>query len=469
MTFIHNDFLLQTKTARRLYHEFAEDEPILDYHTHLLPQEIAENRRFDNLAEIWLRGDHYKWRAMRANGVDEQFCTGDADPYDKFLAWARTVPQTLRNPLYHWTHMELKRYFDIDQLLDESTAPQIWDQANQRLQGKDLTPHGICEKFRVRGICTTDDPTDDLAYHRSIAESDLATKVYPTFRPDPALRINELAEFQAWLAKLSQSSNIKVSTFDDLLTALKQRHDTFHQLGCRLSDHGLETCFAVFCPEPVASEIFANAVAGKEISAEDHARYASCLMLHFGRWDAQRGWTKQLHLGAMRDNNGLLLKQVGRDVGGDSIGDWPQAVALSSYLSQLAEEDALPKTVLYNLNPADNAVFSTMIGNFQSSEVAGKIQWGSGWWFLDQWEGMQWQINALSNQGLLSRFIGMLTDSRSFLSYPRHEYFRRCLCDLLGTDVERGAIPDDDALVGPMIRNICFANARDYLGLDVCD
>jgi len=467
MTFIHDDFLLQTEKARLLYHEFAEGEPILDYHTHLPPRDVAANRQFADLAEIWLEGDHYKWRAMRANGVDEQFCTGSAKPYEKFLAWARTVPHTLRNPLYHWTHLELKRYFDIDELLDEKTAPRIWEQANERLQSDELTAQGILKKFNVRCVCTTDDPTDDLASHKEIAKSGLATKIYPTFRPDAALRINEPPEFQAWLARLEQTSHMNVHTFDQMLAALKNRHDYFHDIGCRLSDHGLETCCADECEDIEASAIFDGALRGKEITPDIHSRFASCLMLHFGRWDAQRGWTKQLHLGALRNVNARLMQELGRDVGGDSIGDWPQAEKLATYLSRLDQENSLPKTILYNLNPADNYVFATMIGNFQSGDVAGKIQLGSGWWFLDQAEGMQWQINALSNNGLLSRFVGMLTDSRSFMSYPRHEYFRRCLCDLLGGEVERGVLPNDDSLLGPMIRNICFGNARDYLGLEL--
>ena len=465
MTFIHDDFLLQTDKARYLYHEFAAAEPILDYHTHLPPIDIAGNRRFGNLAEIWLEGDHYKWRAMRANGVAERLCTGDAPPKEKFLAWASTVPHTLRNPLYHWTHLELKRYFGIDELLSEQTASQIWEHANQQLQGDDFTTLAILKKFDVRAVCTTDDPTDDLKEHRDIAKSDLYTKVYPTFRPDAALQIDQPKTFQNWLGKLRSSADVDVNSFDGLLKALKRRHDYFHDLGCRLSDHGLESCFAEQCSDATASAIFADALSGKKISPDCHAQYASCLMLHFGRWDAERGWTKQMHLGALRNNNSRLMQELGRDVGCDSIGDWPQAEKLSKYLSRLDSENALSKTILYNLNPADNYVFATMVGNFQSSDVAGKIQMGSGWWFLDQWEAMQWQLNALSNQGLLSKFVGMLTDSRSFMSFPRHEYFRRCLCDLLGTDVERGALPDDDGLLGPMIRNICFGNVRDFLGL----
>ncbi len=471
MPFINNDFLLQSEPARRLYRQFAQNEPILDYHTHLPAQDIAENRRFQDLTEIWLEGDHYKWRAMRADGVEERYCTGDASPYEKFLAWARTVPHTLRNPLYHWTHLELKRYFDIDHLLDEQSAPAIWEQAGERLQTDELTPRGIFAKFNVRAVCTTDDPTDDLAHHQTIAKKvaagELSTHVYPTFRPDRALAIDQPDEFNDWLGQLAATSGIDVTQYGDLLDALRARHDAFHALGCRLSDHGLPHCYADFCTEKQAATIFDKVRAGDSVSPEEHRQFATMLMLHFGRWDAEKGWTKQLHLGALRNNNARLLGQLGRDIGCDSIGDWPQAAALSAYLGRLDQEDLLPKTILYNLNPADNFVFATMIGNFQGGSTAGKIQWGSGWWFLDQWQGMQSQLNALSNLGLLARFVGMLTDSRSFLSYPRHEYFRRCLCDLLGSDIERGVLPDDDHLLGPMIRNICFGNARDYLKLEL--
>ena len=467
MTFIHDDFLLQTESARHLYHQFAAAEPILDYHTHLPPDDIATNRRFENLTEIWLAGDHYKWRAMRANGIPEQLCTGDADPYDKFLAWAATVPQTLRNPLYHWTHMELKRYFDIDDLLDEKSAPEIWSRAKERLQSEDLTPRGIFDKFKVRAVCTTDDPTDDLAHHQAIAQSDLPTKVYPTFRPDAALRVNLPEEFNAWVDKLAKIVDADINSLDDLLSSIKKRHDFFHEQGCRLSDHGLEYCPAEFATDEQANQLFDKARKGDAATADESASFTGYMMLHFGRWDASRGWTKQIHIGPLRNNSTRLYQQIGRDIGCDSMGDWSQAEGLSAYLDRLDQEESLPKMILYNINPSDNAVFATMVGNFQGDGIPGKVQWGSGWWFLDQWEGMQQQLNTLSNQGLLSRFVGMLTDSRSMLSYPRHEYFRRCLCDLLGTDVERGALPNDDSLLGPMVKNICFANARDYLGFDL--
>ena len=467
MSFIHDNFLLQSKAAQHLYHEFAASEPILDYHTHLPPDDIANNRRFENISEIWLAGDHYKWRAMRANGVEEQLCTGDADPYDKFLAWARTVPQTLRNPLYHWTHMELKRYFGIDDLLSEATAPRIWEQANEQLQTDELTPRGIFEKFQVRCVCTTDDPTDDLAYHQTIASSDLPTKVYPTFRPDASLRIDQPEEFNPWVDQLAAVAEVGITSLSDLLIALKKRHDFFHDNGCRLSDHGLECCPPDYPTEEQANQLFEKARQAEPISTDEVSQFTAYMMLQFGRWDAEKGWTKQMHLGPLRNNSTRLFHQLGRDIGCDSIGDFPQARGLSAYLDRLDQEEALPKTIIYNINPADNAIFATMIGNFQGGGVAGKIQWGSGWWFLDQWDGMQQQLDMLSTQGLLSQFVGMLTDSRSLLSYPRHEYFRRCLCDLLGTDVQRGAIPDDDELLGPLVKNICFGNARDYLGLEL--
>ncbi len=467
MSFIHDDFLLSNETARRLYHEYAEGQPILDYHCHLPPADLAGNRQFQNLFEIWLEGDHYKWRAMRANGVDERFCTGKVDPYQKFLAWARTVPNTLRNPLYHWTHLELKRYFGIDELLDESSAQRVWDRANELLATEDLRAHGILGKFLVKAVCTTDDPTDDLSYHKALAASGLATKVFPAFRPDKAFNVDLPELFNPWVKKLEASSGTSVSSFHDFVGALARRHDFFHQMGGRLSDHGLNVVFADFCDEKEAAQIFDKARRGQAATPAEQTRFASFLLLEFGRWDAAKGWTKQLHLCARRNNNSRRFQELGPDTGFDSIGDWPQADALATYMDRLDRENALPKMVLYNLNPADNYLFATMIGNFQDGSVAGKIQFGSGWWFLDQKEAMTWQMNALSNCGLISRFIGMITDSRSFMSYPRHEYFRRVLCDLFGKDMEAGELPDSDDLVGPMIRNICYGNALQFLGLNL--
>ena len=466
MSFIHEDFLLTNQAAQRLYHEYAEREPILDYHCHLPPREVAENRRFQNLFEIWLEGDHYKWRAMRANGIGEEYCTGARSPKEKFLAWARTVPQTLRNPLYHWTHLELKRYFGIDELLNEQSGERIWDQANALLGNDDLRPQGIMRKFRVKGVCTTDDPTDDLSHHRAMAASGMATKVYPAFRPDQALNVHLPERLNAWLGKLEAAANVSIATLTHLVDALRQRHDFFHRMGGRLSDHGLNTPFADFAGEQEAAAIFARARGGQAATPAEHARFASYLMLIFGRLDAEKGWTKQLHLGARRNNNTRRFDELGPDVGFDSIGDWPQADALGGYLDRLDREKALPKIVVYNLNPADNYLVATMVGNFQDGSVAGKIQFGSGWWFLDQREAMEWQLNALSNCGLISKFIGMLTDSRSFLSYPRHEYFRRTLCGLFGADMEAGLLPHDFGLVGPTVRAICFENAQRFLGLE---
>jgi glucuronate isomerase len=400
---------------------------------------------------------------MRTNGVPERLITGNAAPHEKFKAWAATVPRTLRNPLYHWTHLELKRYFGITDLLDEKSADRIWKIANEKLATPELTTQGILKKFNVKVVCTTDDPADRLEHHRAFAASGHPTKMFPAFRPDKALMVNRPAAFNQWLGQLAPAADVNINSLDAFLNALRKRHGFFHSQGCRLSDHGLNCCFADFCSEPAAAAIFDKARRGEAVSPEEHAQFASFMMLFFGRLDAAKGWTKQLHLGALRNNNARLLKQLGPDTGFDSIGDFPQCQTLAAYLDRLDQENALPKTIIYNVNPADNYAFATMIGNFQDGTVPGKIQFGSGWWFLDQKEGMEWQLNALSNLGLLARFVGMITDSRSFMSYCRHEYFRRVLCNLLGRDVENGELPDDEKLVGPMIRDLCYANARNYM------
>lgn len=470
MSFIHDDFLLSTNTARRLYHNFAKDEPILDYHNHLPPKDIAEDRQFRNLHEIWLEGDHYKWRAMRCNGIAEDLITGNASPKDKFLAWAKTVPQTLRNPLYHWTHLELKRYFGIDELLSESTAEGIWEQTEAALAKPEMSARNILRTQKVRALCTTDDPTDDLSWHKKCAADGFEVGVYPTFRPDKALAVHQLDAWNDWITKLGQVTNIDIRQFNDLLQALEKRHTYFHEIGCRLSDHGLNRCHATYTSDAAVHRLFERYRSNRtsrRVFEEDREYLASHIMQHIGRLNAKRGWTMQLHLGPIRNNNTRLAQKVGADVGCDSIGDWSQAEPLSRFLDTLNSEDALPKTVLYNVNPTANYAFATMAGNFSDGVTPGKVQFGSGWWFLDQKEGMEWQINALSNLGLLSRFIGMLTDSRSFMSFPRHEYFRRTLCNLLGQDVEAGLIPDDDTLVGNMVKNICYSNAKAYLGLAV--
>jgi glucuronate isomerase len=464
MGFITDDFLLQSKFAHRLYREYAAAQPILDYHCHLSAKDIADNRQFRNLYEIWLEGDHYKWRAMRANGIPERYCTGDADPYDKFFAWAQTVPYTLRNPLYHWTHLELQRYFDIDSLLSEKTARKIWEATNERLAGKDLNAHGILKKFRVDTLCTTDDPVESLEHHERIASSCPGTRVLPGFRPDGALRTEDPVVFNAWVDKLAAICNLDVTRFAHMLQALGKRHGDFHHSGCRLSDHGLDFCFAEPCSDREAEQVFDKVRGGSQPTPLESAKFASFLMLFFGSLDAEKGWTKQLHLGAYRNANTRMLKTLGRDTGFDSIGDWPQAAALSNYLDRLNTENSLPRMVLYNLNPADNYTFATMIGNFQDGSVAGKLQFGSAWWFLDQKESIEWQLNTLSNCGLLSRFVGMTTDSRSFMSFPRHEYFRRVLCNLVGNEVESGLLPNDEELIGAMVKNICHDNAVKYFG-----
>lgn len=466
--FLTEDFLLSNDVARRLYRQFAAPQPIFDYHCHLPVRDIAENRRFANLFEIWLEGDHYKWRAMRANGIPERYITGDATPYEKFLAWARTVPYTLRNPLYHWTHLELQRYFGIAELLDEKSARSIWERANAQL-ADGLTAQAILQKFRVEVVCTTDDAIDDLQHHRALASSNLAssnpaTRVFPAFRPDKALAIGD-AEFAPWAEKLAQVTNLDIRNLKAFLQALQSRHDYFHSLGCRLSDHGLDHCYATPCSELTAAAIFSKARASQPITEEERTQFASFLMLFFGHLDAEKGWTKQLHLGAQRNVNTVARRKIGTDSGYDSIGDFPQGSHLAAYLDLLSRENSLPQMIVYNVNPRDTFQFATLIGCFQDGEKPGKIQYGSAWWFLDQKQGITEQIDALSNVGLLSRFIGMVTDSRSFMSYPRHEYFRRVLCDIIGKDVTRGELPDDDELLGRLIQDVCYRNAKQYLQL----
>jgi glucuronate isomerase len=467
LNFIHDDFLLHSETARLLYHEYAAPEPVLDFHSHLPAAEIAADRRFKNLTELWLEGDHYKWRLLRANGVAECYCTGAAPAYEKFLAWAQTVPAAVRNPLYTWTHLELKRYFDIDESLNEQTAKSIWAQANAALAQPGLSARGILSKFRVRTICTSDDPCDDLADHRTVNSSQRDFRVYPTFRPDKSLEVDRPESFNAWVNRLEKASDTSIDSFSAFLEALKRRHDFFHAQGGRLSDHGLSHCHASPCTGAGAKAIFENARRGSAASPDQRDQFASYLMIFFGRLDAERGWTKQLHLGGLRDVRTRKLQELGTDAGFDCIRDFPQVIPFCRYLDVLDRENALPKLIVYNINPADNYAFAAAIGSFQDSPVRGKIQLGSAWWFLDQKEGIEWQLNALSNTGLLSRFVGMVTDSRSFMSFSRHEYFRRILCDLLGRDVERGDLPNDEKLLGGTVRDICFENARSYLGLDL--
>ncbi len=457
-------FLLHSPTSRRLFHEVAKDQPIYDYHCHLSPKEIATNHRWENVADLWLGGDHYKWRLLRANGVDEEFITGAATPREKFQAWAETVPYTLRNPIHHWTHLELRRYFGIDLLLGPDTADEIWEQANARLAGPDFCVHGILDKFRVTMVGTTDDPADPLLHHHAIADTGLATRVFPTFRPDKAFSVDQPKAFNAWIEKLEDVTDSSIHHVSDLLQALQKRHDDFHDAGCRLSDHGLDRCPAIPCDDADASIIFDKARRGIPVTAEEKEKFCFFLMIFFGQQDAARGWTKQLHLGPFRNVNPRMSALLGPDCGFDTIGDERQGVALVTYLGTLAERGCLPQVILYNINPRDNYLFAAMTGAFQDGSVPGKIQFGSGWWFLDQKNGMELQLDALSSTGLLSRFVGMLTDSRSFLSFPRHEYFRRILCNLIGSEADRGELPDDFDALSKLVGDVCSGNAKRYFG-----
>jgi glucuronate isomerase len=464
--FMDENFLLQTETAQKLYHQHAAKMPIFDYHCHIPPKDIAEDRQFENMAQIWLYGDHYKWRAMRANGVNERFCTGDASDWEKFEKWAETVPHTLRNPLYHWTHLELKRFFGIDKLLTPSTAKEIWDECNAKLQTSDYSVRNIIRMANVHTICTTDDPVDSLEYHRQIKKSGFEVAVLPAWRPDKAMAVENTEAFNQYVDKLAEVSGIAIDSFSSFMDAIENRHRFFHENGCRLSDHGLETAIAEDYTEKEIRDLFEKIRGENDLTKAEILKFKSCMLYEFGIMDNSRGWTQQFHLGALRNNSTRLFSKLGPDTGLDSIGDFEMARPLSKFLDRLDMENKLAKTILYNLNPRDNELIATMIGNFQDGSVPGKMQFGSGWWFLDQKDGMEKQMNALSNLGLLSRFVGMLTDSRSFLSYPRHEYFRRTLCNLIGNDVENGEIPNDMELLGQMVENICFNNAKAYFNFE---
>lgn len=460
--FMDENFLLQTETAQRLYHDHAAKMPIFDYHCHISPKEIAENKSFENITQIWLYGDHYKWRAMRTNGVDERYCTGDASDWEKFEKWAETVPHTLRNPLYHWTHLELKKFFGIDKVLSPETAKEIWDECNEKLTSGNYSCRDIIRMANVDMICTTDDPVDSLEYHQAIKKDGFEVAVLPAWRPDKAMAVENPDSFNDYVDQLGEVANVEIDSFDAFMVALDKRHQFFHDNGCRLSDHGLDTAFAESYTEEEINAIFDKIRLLKKLKVEEILKFKSCMLYEFGIMDHSRGWTQQFHIGAQRNNNTRLFKKLGPDTGFDSIGDVPVAAPLAKLLDRLDMENKLSKTILYNLNPRDNELYATMIGNFQDGSVPGKMQYGSGWWFLDQKDGMEKQMNALSNLGLLSRFVGMLTDSRSFLSYTRHEYFRRTLCNLLGNDVENGEIPNDMKLLGEMVENICYNNAKNY-------
>ncbi|MEL7122257.1 MAG: glucuronate isomerase [Bacteroidota bacterium] len=459
--FITEDFLLKSKAAQYLYHEHAANLPIIDYHNHLSPAEIATDKQFDNITQIWLYGDHYKWRAMRANGVAEHYISGAAKDEEKFDKWAHTVPYTMRNPLYHWTHLELSRYFNIDTLLSPKSASEVYASSREMLLSKAYSTQNLLRKMKVESLCTTDDPTDTLEAHHALKNSEFEIKVLPTFRPDKFILIQH-PNYQQYLSKLSEITQIEINNFTHLLEALKQRVEYFHEMGCRLSDHGLSHLYSDDFTETQLNNILLKKLNNEAISPEESRQYQSGLLHHLAKMYHEKGWVMQLHLGALRNTNKRLLNSIGADAGCDSIGDYSQAEFLAAFLNRLDEEDQLSKTILYNLNPADNEVFATMTGNFNDGSIAGKVQWGSAWWFLDQKDGMEKQINTLSNMGLLSRFIGMLTDSRSFLSYPRHEYFRRILCNLIGEDVENGELPNDMNWLGEMVENICYRNAKNF-------
>lgn len=461
--FLDQNFLLQTPTAERLYHEYAAGLPIIDYHNHLPPEEIATDHQFGNITEVWLNGDHYKWRAMRANGINENFVTGGAPDREKFRKWAETVPKTLRNPLYHWTHLELQRYFGINDLLSGENADAVYAQATAQLRQATHSSNGLLAQMNVEVVCTTDHPTDSLRFHQEHRTRDRALMMLPTFRPDKFLTIGA-DDYLGFLEKLEEILGHDIRTFDELLAALESRIDFFHRLGCRLSDHGLGQLYANDFSGADAGAMMRDKRAGKAIAPAAAQQFQMRLLHELALMYHQRGWTMQLHLGPIRNNNSRLLRSVGADVGCDSIGDFPQAEGLSAFLNGLDVKDKLPKTILYNLNPRDNELFATMAGNFNDGSMAGKIQWGSAWWFLDQKDGMEKQLDALSNMGLLSRFVGMLTDSRSFLSFPRHEYFRRILCNQFGNDVRDGLLPNDLDLLGKTIKDVCYRNAKNYFG-----
>ena len=462
--FIKKDFLLRSAAAEQLYHEYAADMPIIDYHCHLPVVQIAEDHRFADLAEIWLAGDHYKWRAMRAAGVAERHCTGDASPWEKFFKWAEVVPRTLGNPLYHWTHLELARPFGIrDRLLNPETAKGIWDECNEKLAQDDFSARGIMKHMNVHLVCTTDDPTDDLTHHKRIAnDSSFRIGVLPGWRPDKALAVESPDAFKAWVGKLAAAADVEIADFASFMQALRKRHDAFHAAGCRLSDHGIATAYAEEYSTSEIARIFEKARAGEPVDGGETAKFKSAMLYELGVMDCERDWTQQYHIGAMRNNNTRMFEKLGPDTGFDSIGDLDVAGPLARMLDRLDRQGKLARTILYNLNPRDNAVMATMIGNFQDGSTPGRMQWGSGWWHLDQKDGMEAQLRTLANMGLLSPFVGMVTDSRSFLSYTRHEYFRRILCNLLGGDMKTGLLPRDYRLVGQMVRDISYDNAAVY-------
>lgn len=465
-SFITEDFLLQTDFAKRLYHNFAKELPIIDYHNHLSPEDIATNRQFDNCTQVWLAGDHYKWRAMRALGINEKYITGNATDEEKFHKWASAVPYTLRNPLYHWTHLELKRYFGVKELLTENNATATYEKTNDLLQQSSHSTLGLLQQQNIELLCTTDDPIDSLEYHNSIKSQALSPKVLPTFRPDKAFGVGDAVSYNAYLSQLEEVTGNSINDYDALLVALENRVDYFHQNGCRLADYGLEQIYHSTTADFNLDTLFQEVRNGKQLSVAQVQYFAGKVMLELSKMYHKRGWAQQFHVGAIRNNNKRLLTQLGPDTGFDSIGDFSHAVSISGYLNELDSTDQLAKTIIYNLNPADNEMIATMVGNFNDGTIRGKVQYGAAWWFLDQKDGMEKQLNTLSSLGVLSTFVGMLTDSRSFLSFPRHEYFRRILCNLLGNDVVNGELPADEQWLGKIVSDICYHNAVNYFEFD---
>jgi glucuronate isomerase len=460
--FLDENFLLQSKTAEKLYHDYAVKMPIVDYHCHLPPDQIAADNNFENITQGWLYGDHYKWRAMRTNGVDESYCTGNQSDEAKFHKWSETVPYTMRNPLYHWTHLELLRYFEVREVLNPDSSKRIYDECNARIRTPEYSIRSLLTKMKVRVICTTDDPVDDLSHHQKLRSEGFGIKILPAFRPDKAMQSDDVSVLNKYINRLEGASDTSIGNFNQYLGALKKRHDFFAENGCTVSDHGLERLHAADYTQTEIEQIFDKIRSQKSLTGEENEKFKSAMLVQFAIWDHEKQWVQQYHVGALRNNNSRRLSELGPDTGWDSIGDFPQAQTLSRFLNRLDSKNQLTKTIVYNLNPADNALMATMAGNFNDGTIPGKIQFGSGWWFLDQKQGMIEQMNALSNMGLISRFVGMLTDSRSFLSYPRHEYFRRILCNLFGEEIENGELPNDIPWIGKMIEDICFNNAKNY-------
>lgn len=463
--FLDQDFLLQTETAKKLYHDFADECPIIDYHCHLPPDQIANDINFENLTQIWLYGDHYKWRALRANGVNEDYITGKKSDWEKFEKWAATVPYTLRNPLYHWTHLELQRYFGIKEILSADTARRIYDECNEKLKSPEYSVRNLLKNKKVEMVGTTDDPLDSLEHHQRIGREGYAVKILPAFRPDKAMYSEDITALNSYIDQLERVANTSINSLSSYLDALKGRHDFFADNGCEISDHGLENIFAEDYTEQEIKAIFQKIRSRQEISSLENAKFKSFMLIQFALWDHEKGWVQQYHVGGLRNNNTRALTELGPDTGWDSIGDFTQGKPLSKFLNKLDTTNQLAKTILYNINPADNELFAAMTGNFNDGTVAGKVQFGSAWWFMDQKDGITQQLTALSNIGLVSRMVGMLTDSRSFMSFPRHEYFRRILCNLFGTDIENGELPNDIAWTGKIIKDICYYNAKEYFNV----